>query len=233
MLKVLHIFSKPENINARYTNAWNVGMTPLMLACENEHLEVIEFLLSSFDDIDVHATSNGWPTLWLCMFRVCAPEMIKLMLAMSNQRNLGLDINAKGLDGSTILFRARDDIEMTEFLIANGADVLARTNEGEDVFTGYWKESNEKFLEYLNVTEELTTLQRLELFTENLDFLSEAIPKKGKLEMPYTILQAESRERIRCEKERLMLFFLKTFRDQNIDLRIVEVQFIKAENANE
>ena len=105
MLKVLHIFSKPENINARYANALNEEMTPLMLACQNEHLEVVEFLLSSFDDIDVNATTSyGWPTLWLCMLGVCAPETIKLMLAMSNQRNLGLDINAKGLDGSTILF---------------------------------------------------------------------------------------------------------------------------------
>ena len=230
MLKVLHIFSKPENINARYANALNEEMTPLMLACQNEHLEVVEFLLSSFDDIDVNATTSyGWPTLWLCMMGVCAPETIKLMLAMSNQRNLGLDINAKGLDGSTILFHARDEIEMTEFLIANGADVLVRTNVGEDVFTGYWKESNEKFLEYLNVTEELTTLQRLELFINNLDFLSESVPKKGKLEMPHTISNTEGKERRRCKDQRFMLFFLKTFRDQNIDLRLIEEQFVNAE----
>ena len=225
MLKILHIFSKIEDINARY-RINDPKLTPLMLACASNQLDVAEFLLSSFDDIDINATF-GIETSTLQTAR--SYEMRKLMIEMSKQRNLGINVNAKNLVGITPLFSARDVMKSMEILIANGADVLARTNEGEDIFTEYWKHSNEKFLEYLNVTEELTILQRLELFINNLDFLSEAIPKKGKLEVPHTISNIEGKERRRCRDQRFMLFFLKTFRDQNIDLRLVEEQFVNAE----
>ena len=123
--------------------------------------------------------------------------------------------------------------EELEILIANGADILERSNKGRVVYTLHWKQNNQRFLEILNVTEELTTLKRLHLFTDNLEALSDAIPKKGKLEGSYTIFEAERIERRACEDQRITLLFLKTFRDQNIDLRIVENDFVNAENAME
>ena len=53
VLKILHIFSKIEDINARY-RINDPKLTPLMLACQSNQLEVAEFLLSSFDDIDIN-----------------------------------------------------------------------------------------------------------------------------------------------------------------------------------
>ena len=235
VLKVLHVFSKPEDINAR-RNAGGTEVTPLMLAGAQRHFEVVEFLLSSYNDIDINAASanGGHSTLHMAFGN---PEMIKLLLDMSKQHNLGIDINAKEVNGKTVFHKANclDEIESLEILIENGANILAmpNENEGEYIFTKNWKQSNEKFLEYLDVTEELTTLERLKLFTDNLDLLSNAIPKKGELEKPYTISVAEIDERRRCDGQRIMLLFLKTFRDQNIDLRGVEDQFVDAENTSD
>ena len=86
-----------------------------------------------------------------------------------------------------------------------------------------------------NVTENLTTLQMLNLFTENLDILMDAIPLVGRRytlgrtiskDMIYTAfkdyqLDAEDQDRRARSKQRAHLLILKTFRDQNIDLRTV------------
>ena len=87
-----------------------------MLACQSNQLEVAEFLLSFFDNIDINATF-GIKTSTLQTAR--SYEMTKLMIEMSKQRNLGINVNAKNLVGITPLISARDDIKSMEILIAN------------------------------------------------------------------------------------------------------------------
>ena len=235
VLKVLRIFSMPKDINAKHYDRWNRdGKNPLMLACANGHQEVVRFLVSSYEiDFNVTTDTIHWTPLHYASGN---PEMVQLFLDTSKERNLSIDINAKNMNGDTPLHWVCLDsfncnFRALEILIANGANILERNNQGKYAFTQYWRQSNERFLEILNMTEDLTTLEKLKLFTENLDILSDAIPKHRKFEVPYTIPRDEYYERERCNGQRIVLLFLKTFRDQNIDLQTVEDQFENAENA--
>jgi len=55
--------------------------------------------------------------------------------------DLGIDINTKAGNGETLLHRHRDNLDMTEFLIARGADINALDNEGKTpLVSGYNEE---------------------------------------------------------------------------------------------
>ena len=137
------------------------------------------------------------------------------------------------------VYEAYPDYEKMEILMARGVSVLEPSIQGNLCFTHDWKASSQRFLQILNVTEKLTSLQMLNLFTEKLDLLMNAIPK---VERRYCFyghigedivnmalppygdghLDAEDRDRLARSKQRALLLILKTFRDQNVDLRTVE-----------
>ena len=131
-----------------------------------------------------------------------------------------------------------DHIETMEFLVAKGANVMAENDDGQVAYNVGWRHSSKRFLQILGVNEELPTLERLNLFTDNLEILLEAtlnnLTNRPKQERPYTLTSAKDgkikTEMKECKEQRVILFFLKTFCVQNIDLRIVEEQFINAEN---
>ena len=133
-----------------------------------------------------------------------------------------------------------------EILIARGVSVLERGSGGRLCFFIFndWKACSQRFFQILNVTENLTTLQMLNLFTEKLEILTDAIPKVGRRyvqrdpatteDMIYTAradfqLDAEDQDRRARSKQRAFLLILKTLRDQNIDLRTVEHFFASEE----
>ena len=249
VLKLLHYYSKlPSDINAPQREATHplarncpyTEWLPLQVACVHGQVQAVEFLFQTYEDIDINAKTvwdSTEPLLEVCMGdrNGAGVDLLKLLLHYSDQRNLGINLNAT-FNGNAV-YEAYPDYEKMEILIARGVSVLERGRRGELCFFNDWKACSQRFFQILNVTENLTTLQMLNLFTEKLEILTDAIPKVGRRyvqrdpatteDMIYTAradfqLDAEDQDRRARSKQRAFLLILKTFRDQNIDLRTVE-----------
>ena len=251
VLNLLYYYSKlPSDINAPQQEATHpfsrncpyTEWLPLQVACVHGQVQAVEFLFQTYEDIDINAKTlwdSTEPLLEVCMGdrNGAGVDLLNLLLHYSDQRNLGINVNVKDYGGNNAVYTAYPDYEKMEILIARGVSVLERGRRGELCFFNDWKACSQRFFQILNVTENLTTLQMLNLFTEKLEILTDAIPKVGRRyvqrdpatteDMIYTAradfqLDAEDQDRRARSKQRAFLLILKTLRDQNIDLRTVE-----------
>jgi ankyrin repeat protein len=99
--------------------------TPLHLAAENGHKDVVELLLAN--NADVNARSNGdWTPLQNAVVRG-NKDVAELLLAN------GADLKAKKVFGMTLLHMLvmRNNKDMVTFVLAKGADINAKDNQGD------------------------------------------------------------------------------------------------------
>jgi len=105
------------------TTFYNEKNTPFLLACERDHQEVIDYLVSK--NVNVHLSNafgeNG-------IFFAVHTENIELI---NKLYLLGLDLDQRDRRSSTPLLEAciYDHSSMIEFLIEKGADVNAENEE--------------------------------------------------------------------------------------------------------
>ena len=190
VLKLLHYYSKlPSDINAPQREASPpmaftqfTEWLPLKEACANQQVQAVEFLLQTYEDIDLNAKVRGASDpilLVVCMqdMNEAGADLLKLLLHYSDQRNLGINVNVKDYGGNNAVYTAYPDYEKMEILINRGVSLFEISTRGYDCYTKDWNASSQRFLQILNVTEKLTSLQMLNLFTEKLDLLMNAIPK--------------------------------------------------------
>merc|ERR1712018_110764 len=90
-------------------------------------------------------------------------DLLKLLLDYSDQRNLGINVNVKDYGGNNAVYTAYPDYEKMEILINRGVSLFEISTRGYDCYTKDWNASSQRFLQILNVTENLTTLQMLNL----------------------------------------------------------------------
>lgn len=100
------------------------GLTPLMLATQKKHKDIIEFLLSHNADVNAKLNHGFTALFYPCMFG--GADIAKILI------DSGADVNAKE-DGNTPLmwasFRGHDDI--VELLLDKGADPDITDNTGK------------------------------------------------------------------------------------------------------
>ena len=100
------------------------GKTPLMLAAQKRHKEIVEYLIAQGADINAQ-TKNGFTAL----FHTCIQgddELAKLLI------DSGADVNARE-DGNTPLMIAafRGHLNVVKLLLENGADSKATDDTGK------------------------------------------------------------------------------------------------------
>lgn len=131
------------------------GRTPLFEAVASGNLHVCKLLVDHNADVTVQSRHGNTP-LFDIAFASRASLASDLPLC-TYLLKLGVDINAKGLFGETVLFQAvrAGKLELCRFLIESGADVHA-TNDGKTVFESA-KQRAER-LGFSQVYQEIVTL---------------------------------------------------------------------------
>ncbi|MEJ2406268.1 MAG: ankyrin repeat domain-containing protein [Candidatus Thiodiazotropha sp.] len=104
------------------------GFTPLMMAINNGHEEVVRYLLDSGADVNASGKLGRTP-LHLAAFN----GMLELAQTLISQ---GANVNAKTVEGATPMHSAaiaiKNNVQVLQLLLANGADV----NGGRDSEVG-------------------------------------------------------------------------------------------------
>lgn len=93
------------------------GSTPLHLAVQNDHLNIVKFLIRN--GVDVNAKNRDENTPFHLAARNGHLEVVKYLVGN------GADVNARNKDGNTPLFTAGEqgDFEMSKYLVRNGVNV--------------------------------------------------------------------------------------------------------------
>jgi ankyrin repeat protein len=145
--------------NAQDHNGW----TPLLLAAESKHLEIVQMLLEHHADI--HARNpRGEVALHLA---VCGrdgffgPHYQVNLNILQSLLDHGADVNIKDNEGSTPLhhssfrnedgpsFLAKGTVEGTRLLLEHGANVDAENNKGDTPFLVALEAGNHEMAEFL------------------------------------------------------------------------------------
>lgn len=115
----------------------NNGHTPLSLATEEGHLDLVKKLLKAGAELKTYKDDLNWTFLHLAIDSENI-EMVKFFL------NKGIDVNLLDLDGDTpfILAASIGALDIVKYLIENGADmnILNKENQNalhEAVYTGF------------------------------------------------------------------------------------------------
>jgi ankyrin repeat protein len=118
------------------------GVTPLWMASQGGHTEVVKLLLASKADVNV-AYTDGRTPLWQASLNGHT-EVVKLLLANK------ADVNAVHTDGRTPLWMASQEghTEVVKLLLANKADVNAKKTTGT---TALWIASQEGHTEVVKL----------------------------------------------------------------------------------
>jgi len=120
------------NVNAKSRN----GETPLLLAANRDHKEIVELLIAKGADVNVK-DKVGWTPLHSAVGQG-HKEIAELLIAK------GADMEAKDVGGLTPLHFSETK-EIAELLIANGANVNSKSNKGwtplYSVALGHWMPS--------------------------------------------------------------------------------------------
>ena len=106
------------------------GETPLYLACENSHTELVKLLLEHGADANIKSEYGYTP-----LYRACDKdntEVVKLLLEH------GADVNSKDNYGNTLLYSAckNNNTELAKLLLEYGADVNNKNKYGGTLL--YW-----------------------------------------------------------------------------------------------
>ena len=106
------------------------GETPLYLACENSHTELVKLLLEHGADANIKSEYGYTP-----LYRACDKdntEVVKLLLEH------GADVNSKDNYGNTLLYSAckNNNTELAKLLLEYGADVNIKNKYGGTLL--YW-----------------------------------------------------------------------------------------------
>jgi hypothetical protein len=99
------------------------GTTPLFVACQNCHLDVVRLLVEKGAEVDKATNSGATPLLMACAH--CHLDIVRLLL------DKGADVNKATNDSSTPLWIAccHGDLDVVRLLIDKGAEVdKARDN---------------------------------------------------------------------------------------------------------
>ena len=104
------------------------GLRPLHLAAENDHVQVVEFLLAKGANVNATEREMANTPLHVAAYKGHT-QIAELLLSK------GADINAQNKNGSTPLYEAVlwGRMRMVEVLIAKGADVNTKDSDGEPV----------------------------------------------------------------------------------------------------
>lgn len=115
--------AEPGLISIRFSE--NIGLTPLMWACRNRHVTLVELLLDKGSEVDavnqVEPNGDGGNSaLWFAA-QGSAPGNVPLARLLLER---GAQINARGEHGTTPFYMAVAwvHMELVQFLLARGAD---------------------------------------------------------------------------------------------------------------
>jgi ankyrin repeat protein len=122
----------------------STGITPLMLAAQKRHNEIVEYLISQGADVNAKTTTG-----FTALFHSCIQgddELAKILIGS------GADVNARE-DGITPLMIAafKGHLKMVKLLLENGADSKATDNTGKLTALSMAKgESRQQILELID-----------------------------------------------------------------------------------
>lgn len=113
-----------SSINSQNTQDW----IPLHLACMENHLSVISFLIQKGSELNT-ASITGWTPLHVATAQ-SHPQAVKTLLSLGLQR--GLDMDNKDADGWTALHIAayQGDSDIVKILLEKGARLALLNKEG-------------------------------------------------------------------------------------------------------
>jgi len=141
------------------------GMTPLHVASQFGHTELVNFLITLCDQYDLRMIDNRnrTPLYWACWKGTL--EIVKILTQAGIQKK---DVMAKDDLGNTVIFIAnlKNHVEIVKFLI-NTYDILK-----EDIMT-----SNKEGVTILHRAIENNNLNVIELLTNTYDIQKEDIMK--------------------------------------------------------
>ena len=141
------------------------GETPLLLACRDDQLELIQFLHAHGAKLQVYARTGGMPlhaaaecgslevVQWLVANTStlstrprrtarshCSSRAATGIWRWPNSSTRAGPLQASASDGETPLHAAAADgtLELVQWLVAHGADVRAKKDDGEEPLTSAW-----------------------------------------------------------------------------------------------
>jgi ankyrin repeat protein len=134
-----------------------LGVTPLMVACQWNHLEIVRFLLDKGADIELSGRSCGRNALMYACLSGNA-RLVELIL----QR--GAWIDATDCTGRTPLMMAATvgHTEIVRLLVKNGAKINLRDNTGKSAQDWASCEGHRDVVEFLRAQDSVGTTPRTE-----------------------------------------------------------------------
>ncbi|KAL8800854.1 MAG: hypothetical protein Q9182_004874 [Xanthomendoza sp. 2 TL-2023] len=116
------LLSQGTNVDADFH-----GITPLHIACEQGHVEVVQSLLDFNADTNIRGDNDGRNALHLAA-RSSVPAIVRLVL------NQGVEVNARSSDKMTPLHIAclQENVEIVQSLLDFNADINLHNNKGEN-----------------------------------------------------------------------------------------------------
>ena len=115
------LISEGADVNSKTKD----GDTPLLLACERDHLEIATLLIEKGADVNARDTDGRTPLMMAAV--KSTPEIVQLLIEK------GAEVNAKMDFGWTPLMQAAQHSympEIVQLLLEKGADVNAKNDWG-------------------------------------------------------------------------------------------------------
>ena len=158
-----------QGVNVNLKN--EEGLTKLWLACKNDNIELVKFLVT-VPGIDVNAKGPNFGRSGMTLTSLF--EIVKIL------KEAGADINALDVDGDSVIMFHYEDFNIIRYLVTSGADLTVKNKKGESIYDWVddksWLKPQYEFV--LDEIDKLNTDEFDKLFKEKIKDLSKEKKKE-------------------------------------------------------